>query len=107
MIPKAMKQHLDSQTLLMNRTDLTYQKLRIFLMDHCAAIAPLLPTLMDETSSFDKDDTGKEAMDSFGKGPKGGGVGKGGDSGKGKDPKDKSDANKCNICGRLNHWARE
>ena len=108
MIPTRMAEHVKVQTMLLKREDLTYDKLRGFIVDYCQSVAPLQPTPMD-VGSFQPltssdyswgylqkvDPVEPEPLDSFGKAAKGAGVGKGqgGAGDKGGDPK-------CNICGR-------
>ena len=100
MIPVKMTEHIRTQTLLMKREDLTYDKLRQFIVDYCQHVAPLTATPMDISAlsirptdySWYTPESGaaaaatahnpsaqwprwsqkSEPLDSFGKAPKGG-----------------------------------
>ena len=110
MIPPAMKEHIRIHTMLIKKEDLTYQKLRTFILDY-AQQSESVAVPMDMSSFSAAEAAAAEAakwsaeyeeepLDSFGKGPKGGGVGKGGGKGK------KDDNTTCNVCGRKGHWSR-
>ena len=47
MIPVKVTEHIRTQMLLMKREDLTYEKLRQFIVDYSQQVAPLTATPMD------------------------------------------------------------
>ena len=58
MIPTRMAEHVKVQTMLLKREDLTYDKLRSFIVDYCQSVAPLQPTPMDVNSFCALDGSG-------------------------------------------------
>ena len=108
MIPTAMREHIRVQTMLLKREDLTYEKLRMYILDMAQQVASVA-TPMDVSALAEPD--GKfegheqpdlEPMDSFGNRPKGGGVGKGDAKGDGKHTGNHT-AKTCDICNRKGH----
>ena len=114
MIPAAMREHIRVQTMLLKREDLTYEKLRMYILDMAQQVASVA-THMDVSALSEPD--GKfegheqpdlEPMDSFGNRPKRGGVGKGDTKGGGGGKQTSNHADKiCDICNRKGHIKRD
>lgn len=78
-IPAAMQEHIRIQTLLLKREDLTYAKLRAFILDYAQQVESVA-TSMDMSAleaaakvANDAATAAAQEIDSFGKYPKGGG----------------------------------